>query len=120
MLTHLQLALSTNNLEQASAIAQNYFASLVLGHETDLFKAICLRTAHAPHLGGELVAWPDWRGEASLEFLEICGVAPTKFTENAMCSGVPAKETVDDDAAKAHLLTWFGGRVQRVVVTVQP
>lgn len=117
--TNLQLALGTNDLKQASAIAQNDLASLILSHKTDLLKAICLGIAHAPHLGGELVARPDWRSKPSLEFLEICGITSPKFTQNAVRSGVPAEEAVNDDAAKAHLLAGFGGRVQWVVVTIQ-
>ena len=117
--TKLQLALSTNDLEQASTIAQNNLASLVLGHKADFLKAICLSIAHAPHFSGELVARPDWRSKASLEFLQIGGIAAAKFTQETVCSGVPAEETVDDDAAKAHLLTGFGGRMQWIVVTIQ-
>lgn len=116
---NLQLALSTSGLEQASAIAQNYLAGLVFGNKANLFKSIRLDVAHAPHLSGELVARSNWRSKASLEFLEICGVALAQFSQNTVCSGVPAEETVNNGAAKTHLLARFGGRVQRVVVPVQ-
>lgn len=115
----LQLALRTSDLEQASAIAQDYLAGLVFGNKANLFKSIRRGVAHTPHLSGKLVARSNWRSKASLELLEICGVAPAKFSQNTVRSGIPAEETVNNGAAKAHLLTRFGSRVQGVVVPVQ-
>lgn len=115
----LQLALGTNHLKQASTITQNDLASLVLGHETDLLKAIRLRTAHTPNLSRELVSRTNRRSETSLELFQVGRIATTKLTQNTVCSRVPAKETVNDNAAEAHLLTGLRSGVERIVVTIQ-
>lgn len=115
----LQLTLRANNLEQASAVAQHNLTSLVLGGETDFFKSIWPNIAHAPDLSSELVIRTNRRGKAGLEFLDILGVAATKFAQDAMGGRVPAEEAVDDDTSKAHLLARLRSSMQRVIISVQ-
>lgn len=75
----LQLALCTNNLQQAPPIAQDSLASLVLGDKADLLEAIRLRITHAPDLGCKFVTRSHRGCKTRLELSQVGRIAATQL-----------------------------------------
>lgn len=114
---HSQLTLAINNTYRGPAIAQDDLA-VDLGDESDLLEAVRNLTG-TPDLDDDLDAGLDGGGEASLEVLDVRGVAASQLFEKGMGRCVPAEEAVHDGPAEAHLLAWLWCCVQWVVVAVQ-
>ena len=120
IVTHSQFALRILDLQQTTTVAQNDLTILVLSDEANLLKAIRLRIAHAPDLCCKLITRPNRRCKACLELFEVGRITATQLAQYSMRSGIPAEQAVNNGPSKAHLLTWLGGSVQGVVVTIYP
>ena len=115
----LQLVLrSTNALHQGATVAKNNLTALDLDLEADLLPAV-LDVTSLPRRRNKLVTTANGAGKASLVLLDVGRVAAAKVLEKAVGSPVPRVQTVNDDAAEAHLLAGLRVDVEGVVVAVE-
>jgi hypothetical protein len=115
----LQLGTLVHDFEQCPSIAQAHLSTLNLRHKANLLESILVWVSQTPDGRDQFVTWLDWASKTGLELLDVGRVAATQLLQNAMRRAVPRKQTVHDCTAKAHLLAWLGGRMERVIVAVK-